>query len=132
MNVCGRGCDVPAFRLGDVMIRLLLMFALGTQCVPAIAADTGGAAQSITDSGLNLTGGQFAGMVTNQAMTVAGQDFYQYFSALWYDKPLAEQFSLAVRERPSARQGNQVQIDFAGRTRCSRRCCRPRAAMCAR
>jgi curli production assembly/transport component CsgE len=98
------------------MIRLLLMFALGTQLVPATAADTGGAAQSITDSALNLTSGQFAGVVTNQAMTVAGQDFYQYFSALWYDKPLAEQFSLAVRERPSARQGNQVQVEFAGRT----------------
>ena len=27
-----------------------------------------------------------------------------------------EQFSLAVRERPSARQGNKIQIDYASRT----------------
>jgi curli production assembly/transport component CsgE len=88
------------------MIRLLLMIALGVQILPARSAD---AATGTTERTLG-------GMVTNQTMTAAGQDFYQYFSALWYDKPLAEQFSLAVREKPSARQGNKIQIDYASRT----------------
>jgi curli production assembly/transport component CsgE len=97
------------------MIRLLLMIGLGVQILPASSADaeTSSAQKTaLADSRPE----QFGGMVTNQTMTAAGQDFYQYFSALWYDKPLAEQFSLAVRERPSARQGNKIQIDYASRT----------------
>jgi curli production assembly/transport component CsgE len=56
------------------------------------------------------------GLVTDQTITPAGHDFYQQFSALWYDKPLQDHFSIAVRERPSAREGNRVQIDYANRT----------------
>jgi curli production assembly/transport component CsgE len=96
------------------MIRLLLMIALGVQILPASSADADtGSAEKATRADSHPE--QFGGMVTNQTMTAAGQDFYQYFSALWYDKPLAEQFSLAVRERPSARQGNKIQIDYASR-----------------
>jgi curli production assembly/transport component CsgE len=97
------------------MIRLLLMIALCVQILPASSADaeTGSTQKTMpADSRPE----QFGGMVTNQTMTAAGHDFYQYFSALWYDKPLAEQFSLAVREKPSARQGNKIQIDYASRT----------------
>jgi curli production assembly/transport component CsgE len=54
-------------------------------------------------------------MLTDQTVTPAGHDFYQQFSALWYDKPLQDQFSIAVRERPSAREGNRIQIEYANR-----------------
>jgi curli production assembly/transport component CsgE len=59
---------------------------------------------------------QFGGVVTDQTITSAGQDFFQYFSALWHDKPMSEQFAIAIRERLSARQGNRIQIEFANRT----------------
>jgi curli production assembly/transport component CsgE len=59
---------------------------------------------------------QLGGIVTDQTITTAGQDFYQYFSALWHDKPLSQQFAIAVRERLSARQGNRVQVEYANRT----------------
>lgn len=59
---------------------------------------------------------QLGGMITDQTITSAGKDFYQAFSALWHDKPLNERFSIAVRERPSARMGNRIQVEYANRT----------------
>ena len=63
-------------------------------------------------SALDALGG---GIVTDQTITPAGHDFYQQFSAFWYDKPLPNQFSIAVRERPSAREGNRIQVEYANR-----------------
>lgn len=59
---------------------------------------------------------QLGGMITDQTITSAGKDFYQAFSAMWHDKPLNERFSIAVRERPSARMGNRIQVEYANRT----------------
>lgn len=58
---------------------------------------------------------QFGGVVTDQTITVAGQDFYQYFVALWRDKPMSERFVIAIRERPSARWGNEIWVEYAQR-----------------
>lgn len=59
---------------------------------------------------------QLGGIVADQTVTAAGKDFYQSFSALWHDMPLNEQFSIAVRERASARIGNRIQVEYANRT----------------
>jgi curli production assembly/transport component CsgE len=56
------------------------------------------------------------GIVTDQTITPAGQDFYKIFATLWHDKPLNERFGIAIRERPSARLGNWIQVDYANRT----------------
>lgn len=56
------------------------------------------------------------GIVIDQTVTAAGKDFYQTFSVLWHDMPLNEQFSIAVRERASARIGNRIQIEYANHT----------------
>jgi len=55
------------------------------------------------------------GVVTNQTITVAGQDFYQYFVAAWRDKEASERYTVSIHERPSARWGNEVWIEFAQR-----------------
>ena len=55
------------------------------------------------------------GVVTSQAITVAGHDFCQYFIAAWREKEGSERFTLAIVERPSARRGSEVRIDFAQR-----------------
>ena len=55
------------------------------------------------------------GVVLSQTVTVAGQDFYQGFVALWRDKPISERYLLVVRERPSARTGSVVWIECGGR-----------------
>lgn len=57
----------------------------------------------------------YAGVVVNQTLTMVGQDFYQYFVAAWRDKPLSERYTISVHERPSARLGSQVWVEYANR-----------------
>lgn len=52
------------------------------------------------------------GIVIDQTITMIGQAFYQGFVTLWREKARIDRYSLAVRERPSARQGSQVWIEF--------------------
>jgi curli production assembly/transport component CsgE len=57
----------------------------------------------------------FTGIVTNQTITVAGREFYRDFVAAWRDKELSDRYTLSIHERPSARLGSQVWIEFAQR-----------------
>jgi curli production assembly/transport component CsgE len=77
--------------------------------VPARAAPAPAPAAA---SGLNA---EAWGIVTNQAVTVAGHEFCKYFLAEWRDKPGSDRYTLAIRERPSARWGSQVWVEFAQR-----------------
>lgn len=55
------------------------------------------------------------GVVTDGTITAAGQEFYRHFCAYWHDKPLNDMVAIAVRERLSARRGNQIVVEYAGR-----------------
>ncbi|MER1968148.1 curli production assembly/transport protein CsgE [Castellaniella sp. GW247-6E4] len=55
------------------------------------------------------------GIVTNRSITVLGNDFYQEFSSYWRDKDLSSRISLAIYERPTARFGSEIWIDFGQR-----------------
>jgi curli production assembly/transport component CsgE len=55
---------------------------------------------------------RYDGIVTNQVITVAGQDFYQFFVAAWREKEGSDRYALAVHERPSARWGSEVWVEF--------------------
>ena len=57
----------------------------------------------------------YAGVVVNQTLTMVGQDFYQHFVTAWRDKPLSERYTLSVHERPSARLGSQIWVEYANR-----------------
>ena len=54
----------------------------------------------------------YTGIVVNQTITVAGQDFFQYFIAAWRDKDMVEKFEISISERPSARLGSQIWINY--------------------
>lgn len=56
------------------------------------------------------------GMITMQTMTTAGHDFSQHFLAAWRDQDGSDAVTLAIRERPSARFGSEVWIDYSQRT----------------
>lgn len=56
-----------------------------------------------------------SGVVTTQAVTVAGHEFCQYFAAAWREKEAAEHYTVAVRERPSARHGSEISVIFSNR-----------------
>lgn len=55
------------------------------------------------------------GIVTSQAITVAGHEFCRYFIAGWVDKPGSDRYTIAIHERPSARWGSQVWVEFGQR-----------------
>jgi curli production assembly/transport component CsgE len=55
----------------------------------------------------------YGGVVVNQTITVAGQNFYQCFVASWRDKEMSERYAISIHERPSARWGTQVWIEYA-------------------
>ncbi len=54
----------------------------------------------------------YGGVVVGQTVTVTGQDFYQYFVARWRDQPSSERYTISVYERPSARLGNLVWVEY--------------------
>lgn len=103
-------------------ITLLALCALSLCCVPGAATPqaamqpaTQQAADTLGKAGRTLAADTDSGVVTSQAITVAGHDFCQYFIAAWREKEGSERFTLAIVERPSARRGSEVRIDFAQR-----------------
>jgi curli production assembly/transport component CsgE len=55
------------------------------------------------------------GIVTNEVITLAGQDFYNSFVSTWRDVPLSERYNVSIYERPSARWGSLVWVEFEHR-----------------
>lgn len=57
----------------------------------------------------------YGGIVTNQTVTVAGHDFFNYFVSAWRDRELGDRYSISIHERPSPRWGSQVWVEYAQR-----------------
>ncbi|CAB3748813.1 MULTISPECIES: CsgE family curli-type amyloid fiber assembly protein [Burkholderia] len=55
---------------------------------------------------------RLGGTVTTDAVTLAGRDFYTYFSQTWADIPLSERYIVAIHERPSGRYGSLIWVEF--------------------
>jgi curli production assembly/transport component CsgE len=55
------------------------------------------------------------GIVTSQPITVAGHEFCRAFITAWLDKPGNDRYTIAIRERPSARWGTQVWVEYGPR-----------------
>jgi curli production assembly/transport component CsgE len=54
-------------------------------------------------------------IVTNQTMTLAGEDFYTSFAQAWRDMPLNDRYVVSIHERPSARWGSLIWVEFEQR-----------------
>jgi curli production assembly/transport component CsgE len=55
------------------------------------------------------------GLVINQAATRFGQEFYVEFVKYWNEYQIVTPASLIVHERPSARWGSAIWIEYRGR-----------------
>ncbi|OQR26502.1 hypothetical protein BWR59_30985 [Pseudomonas sp. Bc-h] len=55
------------------------------------------------------------GIVIGQTMTMAGRTFYDSFASAWRDKDEDGTFTVAISERPTARLGSQVFVDYGNR-----------------
>lgn len=52
------------------------------------------------------------GIVVNRTMTVQGQDFYRFFSSWWREIDEEGRYTISIHERPSARWGSEVWVQF--------------------
>jgi curli production assembly/transport component CsgE len=57
----------------------------------------------------------YAGVITNQTVSFVGQRFYREFVTQWSDKPGTDRYSLGIHERPSARWGSLIWIEYSNR-----------------
>lgn len=55
------------------------------------------------------------GTVTTDTVTLAGQDFYTWFAQAWSAIPLSDRYIVSVHERPSARYGSLVWVEYGER-----------------
>lgn len=60
----------------------------------------------------NLIKDPLLGVVINRTVTVLGKDFYQYFTALWRQKDGGEAYTISIHERPTARFGSEVWVEY--------------------
>ena len=79
----------------------------------AVACPLAACAAAPPDAGVPEPDGW--GLVTSQPITVAGHEFCRYFIAEWLDQPGSDRYTIAVRERPSARWGTQVWVEYGQR-----------------
>ncbi|MFL6675433.1 MAG: CsgE family curli-type amyloid fiber assembly protein [Massilia sp.] len=93
-----------------------IVLASAAPCAMPAAPEASAAGAGNAVAGARFAEEAFGASVTNQTITVAGQEFYRAFCAFWHDKPFSERYAVAVRENPSVRRGNQVVVEFAGRT----------------
>jgi curli production assembly/transport component CsgE len=93
---------------------LRVMFIAATAVLSATYAR--GATLALAASTAAATDSPHAdGVITVQTITTAGHDFSQHFLAAWRDLDGSDAVTLAIRERPSARFGSEVWIDYAQR-----------------
>lgn len=55
------------------------------------------------------------GVIINRTVTVLGNDFYQYFTTYWNQVNQESRYSIAIFERPTARWGSEIWIEFRQR-----------------
>ena len=77
----------------------LFIVAVSTPCVHAAASDADA----------------LGGIVVDRSVTVASQEFTRHFLSAWRELPGSEHYSLTIIERPSARWGSEVWIEYAQR-----------------
>lgn len=93
---------------------------LGLSLVLLCAATTARAQPSVNTTATveqhrTLNHRDVGGMVIGQTMTLAGRTFYDSFANTWRDKDEAETFTVTITERPTARLGSQVFVDYGNR-----------------
>lgn len=52
------------------------------------------------------------GAVINRTVTVLGHDFYRYFTIWWRQKDVSSHVSITIYERPTARFGSEVWVQY--------------------
>ncbi|MGS0737575.1 CsgE family curli-type amyloid fiber assembly protein [Pseudomonas sp. GG8] len=89
--------------------------ALQLCVVSMVVAQDGVDSTATLDQSRTLNRAEVGGIVTGQTITLAGRAFYDSFAAAWNEKDEVGHFTVAISERPSARWGSQVFVDYGNR-----------------
>ena len=57
----------------------------------------------------------YVGFIVDSTVTHIGADFYRSFVSVWRDQAPEDRYSLTIIERPSARWGSFVYVEYRGR-----------------
>ena len=71
----------------------------------------GGSAQ-ITERAKKILEDPLGGVIVNRTITVQGHDFYRYFAQWWREKDEENKYSISIHERPSARWGSEIWVQY--------------------
>jgi curli production assembly/transport component CsgE len=88
----------------------LQLFIAATACAQSSVNTT-----PTVDQHRTLNHQDVGGIVIGQTMTLAGRAFFDSFASAWREKDEAETFTVAITERPTARLGSQVFVDYGNR-----------------
>lgn len=94
----------------------LLILVIGLTAAlasPASHAQPEGASTAL--GGYTRQSDPYAGLVADSTVSFIGQEFYRAFMMTWRELGMTERYSLSIHERPSARWGSLVWIEFANR-----------------
>lgn len=80
----------------------------------AFAEDSVSSTQTLTQHRA-LSRDDVGGLVIGQIVTMNGRAFYDSFASAWNEKDEAGRFSVSVTERPTARLGSQIYINYGNR-----------------
>jgi curli production assembly/transport component CsgE len=89
------------------LLLALLVAASSAQAQPPEGTENAAAAARPADP--------YSGVVVNDTVTFIGQEFYSTFVATWREEPNVERFTVIVHERPSARWGSLIFIEYEHR-----------------
>ena len=106
-------------KVNKTIFTLLLTAALSLPFL-AVAQTSGsvngnGAAkeeENVDERAARLFEDPLRGVVVNRTITVQGQEFYQFFSMRWSYIAGDTSYTLSVHERPSARWGSEIWVEY--------------------
>lgn len=94
---------------------LMKMMVLQLCIAQAVFADTSvNATKSLTEH-RTLNRAEVGGLVVGQVVTLGGRAFYDSFAAAWSEMDEVGRFTVAITERPTARLGSQIFVDYGNR-----------------
>jgi curli production assembly/transport component CsgE len=95
--------------------RILSIIVLQLCVVSAVFAQESVNSTASVDKQRTLNRKDVGGVVIGQTMTMAGRAFYDSFALAWSEKDAAGSFTVAITERPTARLGSEVFVDYGNR-----------------
>lgn len=82
--------------------------------IPAFAETHVTPSPDVTSTRL-LNRAEVAGLVVGQTVTMNGRAFYDGFASAWAELDEAGRFNVSILERPTARLGSQMFIDYGNK-----------------